>query len=231
VRGRDEQRFDTAVASATKEEPLSFVGIEVEPWPYQREMLEHLTVERYRHNRWRNLVVAATGTGKTVVAALDYRRLDDAQEPLPWIAKRPLSLLFVAHRQEILKQSLAMFRAVMRDGSFGELYVDGHRSDEWQHVFASIQSLSAMDVTTVDPRAFEVVIVDEFHHAAAPTYRKLLDHLRPKMLLGLTATLLPLEEEGPCYHRHGQDVHFPGEFCYDRCSTGSSTTTHSRCDE
>ncbi len=188
VRGRDEQRFDSAVASASKDEPLSFVGIEVEPWPYQRDMLEHLTVERYRHNRWRNLVVAATGTGKTVVAALDYRRLNDPQEPLPWVAKRPLSLLFVAHRQEILKQSLGMFRTVMRDGSFGELYVDGHRPDEWRHVFASIQSLSAMDITAIDPHAFDVVIVDEFHHAAAPTYRKLLDHLRPKVLLGLTAT-------------------------------------------
>jgi superfamily II DNA or RNA helicase/HKD family nuclease len=188
VRGRDEQRFDTAVASAGRDEPLTFAGIEVEPWPYQRDMLEHLTVERYRHNRWRNLVVAATGTGKTVVAALDYRRLNDVQEPLPWAAKRPLSLLFVAHRQEILKQSLATFRTVMRDGSFGELYVDGHRPDEWRHVFASIQSLSAMDVTTVDPHAFDVVVIDEFHHAAAPTYRKLLDHLQPKLLLGLTAT-------------------------------------------
>lgn len=188
VRGRDEKRFDDAIASAIKDEPLSFVGIEVQPWPYQREMLEHLTVERYRHNRWRNLIVAATGTGKTVVAALDYRRLNDSEEPLPWIAKRPLSLLFVAHRQEILKQSLGMFRTVMRDGSFGELYVDGHHPDEWRHVFASIQSLSAMDVMTIDPHAFDVVIVDEFHHAAAPTYRKLLDHLRPKTLLGLTAT-------------------------------------------
>jgi superfamily II DNA or RNA helicase len=188
VRGRDEKRFDDAIASAIKDEPLSFVGVEVQPWPYQRDMLEHLTVERYRHNRWRNLIVAATGTGKTVVAALDYRRLNDSEEPLPWIAKRPLSLLFIAHRQEILKQSLAMYRTVMRDSSFGELYVDGHRPDEWRHVFASIQSLSAMDVATIDPDAFDVVIVDEFHHAAAPTYRKLLDHLRPKTLLGLTAT-------------------------------------------
>ena len=78
-------------------------------------------------------MVAATGTGKTIVAALDFKRLR-AQMGDP-------RLLFVAHRQEILKQSLSAFRQVLRDGSFGELYVDGHRPDEWRHVFASIQSL------------------------------------------------------------------------------------------
>lgn len=189
VLGRDEERFDRAVNSERDTEPaLTFVGLDVVPYSHQREMLEQLTVERYRHNRWKNLVVAATGTGKTVVAALDYRRLNDDHEPLPWSAKRPLSLLFVAHRREILKQSLAMFRTVMRDGSFGELYVDGHRPDEWRHVFASIQSLNAREIDTMDPDAFDVVIVDEFHHAAAPTYARLLGRLRPRVLLGLTAT-------------------------------------------
>ncbi len=189
VPGRDEERFDRAVASAASDQPkVTFFGIEVEPWPYQKEMLEQLTVERYRHNRWQNLVVAATGTGKTVVAALDYRRLNDRDEPLPWSVRRPLSLLFIAHRKEILQQSLDTFRAVMRDGSFGELYVDGSRPSEWQHVFASIQSLNTLDVAAIDPQKFDVVIVDEFHHAAAPTYDKLLKHLKPKILLGLTAT-------------------------------------------
>ncbi len=188
---RDTKRFDDAVrrASDGDDRSITFVGLDVEPWPYQREMLEDLNVERYRHNRWRNLVVAATGTGKTVVAALDYRRLNDPGEPLPWPPKqRPLSLLFVAHRREILRQSRDTFRVVLRDGSFGELYVDGERPDQWRHVFASIQSLSTIDLDRISPEAFDVVIVDEFHHAAAPTYRKLLDHLRPKVLLGLTAT-------------------------------------------
>src|ERR1700682_4119776 len=72
---RDAERFDRAVASAAVNAPITFVGLEVEARTYQRDMLEQLTVERYRHNRWRNLIVAATGTGKTVVAALDYRRL------------------------------------------------------------------------------------------------------------------------------------------------------------
>ena len=80
----------------------------------------------------KNLVVAATGTGKTIVSALDFKRLrQEMGDP---------SLLFVAHRQEILRQSLGAFRQVLRDGHFGELYVDGHRPDEWRHVFASVQA-------------------------------------------------------------------------------------------
>ena len=188
---RDGARFDRAVAPEqgdSLEAPLLF--LDVEPWPHQREMLEKLAVERDRHHRFKNLVVAATGTGKTIVAALDYKRLRDKHGDL--------RLLFVAHRQEILKQSLGAFRQVLRSGDFGELYVDGHRPDEWRHVFASIQSLAQVDLDQLDPSAFDIVIVDEFHHAAAPTYRRLLEHLfqqdeaharqRPRVLLGLTAT-------------------------------------------
>jgi superfamily II DNA or RNA helicase/HKD family nuclease len=175
------ERFDRAVAGARDAAPSPIALFDIQPWPYQREILERLHVERYRHNRWRNLVVAATGTGKTVVAALDYRRLCDD-------ASRRMSLLFVAHRKEILQQSAGTFRGVMRDGSFGELLVDGERPREGRHLFASIQSLANIDLRDISPDAFDVVIVDEFHHAAAPTYRKLLDHVRPKVLLGLTAT-------------------------------------------
>jgi superfamily II DNA or RNA helicase len=178
---RDGARFDRAVAPEqgdTLDAPLAF--FDIEPWPHQREMLEKLSVERDRHHRFKNLVVAATGTGKTIVAALDYKRLRDE--------RGDLRLLFVAHRQEILTQSLGAFRGVLRSGDFGELYVDGHRPDEWRHVFASIQSLAQADLNQLKPTAFDVVVVDEFHHAAAPTYRRLLDHLTPAILLGLTAT-------------------------------------------
>jgi superfamily II DNA or RNA helicase/HKD family nuclease len=189
---RDAARFDRAVApqqGESLEAPLLF--LDVEPWPHQREMLEKLAVERDRHHRFKNLVVAATGTGKTIVAALDYKRLCDQLGDL--------RLLFVAHRQEILKQSLGAFRQVLRSGDFGELYVDGHRPDEWRHVFASIQSIAQVDLKQLNPNAFDVVIIDEFHHAAAPTYRRLLEHLflgdevnpirrPPRILLGLTAT-------------------------------------------
>ncbi|MEO8682694.1 MAG: DUF3427 domain-containing protein [Vicinamibacterales bacterium] len=192
---RDATRFDRAVAGADAAgaPALQDFFLEVTPWPHQTEMLEKLAVERSRHHRHKNLVVAATGTGKTIVSALDFKRLrQEMGDP---------SLLFVAHRQEILRQSLGAFRQVLRDGAFGELYVDGHRPDEWRHVFASVQSLAQLDLKDLNPDAFDVVIVDEFHHAAAPTYRRLLERLFPKEeakasslqvrqreLLGLTAT-------------------------------------------
>lgn len=157
-----------------------WANIDVRPWHYQRRMLEDLAVQRERHGRHRNLVVAATGTGKTVVAALDYRALCQA-------AERSLSLLFVAHRHEILDQSRATFAHVMRDPSFGELYVGGDRPRIGQHVFASVQSLRNR-VTELEPDAYDVVIVDEFHHAEASSYTRLLEHLTPHQLLGLTAT-------------------------------------------
>jgi superfamily II DNA or RNA helicase len=143
-------------------------------------MLQLLETELDRHHRYRNLVVAESGNGKTLVADFDYRRLRERlQNP---------SLLFVAHRREILKQSRSAYRAVLRDGAFGELFVDGHRPDEWRHVFASIQSLSQISLDDISPDAFDVVVVDEFHHAKASTYERLLNHLRPRILLGLTAT-------------------------------------------
>ena len=97
-------------------------------------------------------------------------------------------LLFVAHREEILLQSRATFQHALRDPSFGELWVGGSRPDRFDHVFASIQSLSATGLAHLDAEHFDVVIVDEFHHAAAQSYRALLDHVRPVELLGLTAT-------------------------------------------
>ncbi len=133
-------------------------------------MLDELAVERRVHDRHRNLVVAATGTGKTVVAALDYRRLCGSTP-----GDRP-RLLFVAHRKEILEQSLRTYREVLGDPTFGELYVAGARPERWDHVFASVQSLQSYGVANIPADAYDVVVIDEFHHAHAPTYRR---HPRP----------------------------------------------------
>ena len=160
---------------------LELSGLEVTPYPYQEEMLEALRSEREIKDRHRNLLVAATGTGKTVVAALDYRNLCDQ-----W--KRRPRLLFVAHRKEILHQARRTFREVLKDADFGELLVDGAEPHRWDFVFASVQSLRASRLEQLDPKRFDVVIIDEFHHAQAPTYNTLLDHFQPRELLGLTAT-------------------------------------------
>jgi superfamily II DNA or RNA helicase len=177
---RDADRFDRAVRATVVSVPTEVFHFDLQPWPFQREMLQRLEAERERHHRFRNLVVAATGTGKTLVAAFDYRRLRERlQNP---------TLLFVAHRREILSQSLHAYRAVLRDASFGELLVDGHRPEQGRHVFASVQSLAQIELAQIASGAFDVVVVDEFHHAAAPNYERLLNHLTPKVLLGLTAT-------------------------------------------
>lgn len=183
----DRDRLDDALAEAAgrtdrNRVTINLSGLEVRPFPYQQEMLEAIRAERAIHDRHRNLVVAATGTGKTVIAALDYRHLCEQAG-----SGRP-SLLFVAHRKEILQQSLRTYREVLADGSFGELYVDGSRPERWQHVFASVQSLSAYGVANIPSGHFDVIVIDEFHHAAATTYRKLLNHFQPRELLGLTAT-------------------------------------------
>ena len=179
-------RLDEALAAergGPTDLPIEITTLEVRPWGFQREILDELTVEREVHGYHRNLVVMATGTGKTVVAGLDYRRLRDAGEVD--------SLLFVAHREEILGQSLTMFRHIMRSGSFGERFVGGERPTEWRHVFASVQSLARLDLETdLRPDRFDMIVVDEFHHASqeTKTYANLLRHVRPKVLLGLTAT-------------------------------------------
>lgn len=180
----DAERLDEALARGRgdsvgpRETVLS--GLEIQPRPFQLRILEALRVEREIHDRHRNLIVAATGTGKTVVAAIDYRNLCGESDERP-------ALLFVAHRKEILEQALRVYREALNDGSFGEIFVDGQRPTRWRHVFASIQSLrTAMPDWPADK--FEVIVVDEFHHAEATTYRALLDHLQPTELLGLTAT-------------------------------------------
>ena len=153
--------------------------VEIRLEPFQERLLELIAVAR-QEGHHRNLLVSATGTGKTVMAAVDYARLS---RELP-----RARVLFVAHREEILNQSRATFRHALRDHTFGEKWVGRDRPTQFEHVFASIQSLNASDLSNLDPMHFDVVIVDEFHHAAAKSYQRLLDHVQPRELLGLTAT-------------------------------------------
>jgi superfamily II DNA or RNA helicase/HKD family nuclease len=175
----DRDQFQVRTESPESNQTLLLSPIEITLKPFQERLLEKLQLARSLGHH-RNLLVAATGTGKTVIAAVDYAQLR---------AELPRDrLLFVAHREEILEQSRAAFAHALRDASFGELWVGGQRPTRFEHVFASIQSLSRRGLESVDPAHFDVVIVDEFHHAAAPSYQTLLEHMAPRELLGLTAT-------------------------------------------
>jgi len=155
---------------------------DIQPYYYQKEILERLKAEREVHNNCRNLIVAATGTGKTVISAFDYKSLIKKPGEYP-------RLLFVAHREEILKQSLQVFRGILKDPNFGDLMVGGSEPMQIEHLFTSIQSLNSRNLPDItSPDYYDMIIVDEFHHAAAPSYQRLLTYYTPKILLGLTAT-------------------------------------------
>jgi superfamily II DNA or RNA helicase len=152
------------------------------PLPFQSEILDQLEAERALHGRRRNLVVAATGTGKTMVAAFDYQRQigDDRLRP---------RLLFLAHREEILRQALDTFRHVLRDEAFGELLTGRDRPATLDHLFATIQSARSQNLLEHLPVDYwKYVVVDECHHIPAPTYQDIVPKLRPRILVGLTAT-------------------------------------------
>ncbi|MDH4377966.1 MAG: DUF3427 domain-containing protein [Ramlibacter sp.] len=190
----DPGQFQAAIQAGRRGSPaLMMSPVELRPEPFQERLLEQIELSRQQGHH-RNLLVSATGTGKTVMAALDYAGL---RQRLP-----RARLLFVAHRKEILEQTLATFRHALRDASFGELWVDGQRPQAFDHVFASIQSLSRSRISKLDAAHFDIVVIDEFHHAEAATYRALISHLQPTELLGLTAT--PERADGlPLLHWFG----------------------------
>lgn len=161
---------------------------DLKPFPFQQEILEKLDVERSVHNRYKNLIVAATGTGKTVISAFDYKRFRKANPTA--------KLLFVAHRKEILQQAQATFQGILGDNNFGELWVDGIEPDKFDFVFASVQTLnSRIDSLKQTESYYDYIVVDEVHHIAANSYRPILNKFRPKVLLGLTATPERMDNE------------------------------------
>jgi superfamily II DNA or RNA helicase len=146
-----------------------------EPTKIQHEALAALTATREGGYR-RGLVVLATGLGKTWLAAFDAVRMG---------ARR---ILFVAHREEILGQAAATFVRILPRKRVG-YYTGRSRDADVDVLCASVQTLAkAEHLERFAPQHFDYVVVDEFHHAAAGTYRRLLTHFAPSFLLGLTAT-------------------------------------------
>lgn len=161
----------------------------------------------------RGLVVLATGMGKTWLAAFDAKQC---------LAK---SVLFVAHREEILLQAQATFSLLMNEVSTG-LYNGKETNKEAKFIFASVQTLGQKGhLTKFNKKHFDYIIVDEFHHASAPVYQQLLAHFQPKFLLGLTATpersdqadILSLADNNLVFERnlvHGIEANILAPFDY-----------------
>ena len=191
---KEKQELDTVLAKADitgrKSKGLEYdidsSLLDVHPFPHQARMLEEMQNARSK-GRHRNLAVAATGTGKTVFSALDYRRLCEQ-------SGKKLKLLFIAHRKEILDQARRTFGDVMLKGNFGELLTGGKKPEYNEAVFATIQTLSGAALENYAPDYFDVIIMDECHHIEAASWDKVFNYFKPRDFIGLTAT--PEREDG-----------------------------------
>lgn len=182
IPGVSDERLQKALGSDWETPLLDFSALDLmRAKDYQQEILEKLDVERNVHGHYRNLVVAATGTGKTVIAAFDFKRYREAHPDCHF--------LFIAHRQEILRQAMQTFRIVLDDPNFGSIWDGNNEPTSYQHVFASKDTLrNRVDNLQLTEDYYDYMVVDEVHHIVAPTYVKLMTCFKPKILLGLTAT-------------------------------------------
>lgn len=151
--------------------------------PHQKQILDRLQIIREAGIN-KNLVVAATGTGKTVISAFDYK--------INFANKIPNGrILFVAHREEILKQSLFTYRGVLMDANFGDLWVGKYRPGNIEYLFVSVQTFNSNYEEIFEKLPsdyYDYIVIDEAHHLVANSYRKIMEHFTPKILVGLTAT-------------------------------------------
>jgi superfamily II DNA or RNA helicase/HKD family nuclease len=177
----------TKLVAATKHEKGVFTDqstlltvFKIQPFDYQNTILENLQSARDSRDHFRNLVIAATGTGKTMIAAFDYKRSYENGKK---------KLIFLAHRKEILEQARATFRQVIQDGNFGEFLFDNHQPENHDHLFCTVASFHSRNlIERFGANHWDMVILDEAHHGIANTYRPILEDLQPEILLGLTAT-------------------------------------------
>jgi superfamily II DNA or RNA helicase len=180
--GNDRERLLKALkAERNQEKKIIHDFFDLRPFTFQEEILAKLQSERLVHQRYKNLIVAATGTGKTMISAFDFKRFKEEHSNA--------RLLFVAHRKEILEQAIATFQHVLRDSNFGDLWVDGYDPIRYDYLFGSIQTLNnRLNHLNLSKNYYDYIIIDEVHHISANSYRPILERFDPKVLVGLTAT-------------------------------------------
>ncbi|MEV7481977.1 DEAD/DEAH box helicase [Streptomyces halstedii] len=162
-------------------------GAVVYPYHHQLNMLDALNAEREIHGRHRNLLVAPSGIGKTVMAAFDYKHLCERYQ-------QDLRLLFIADSPESLYPARQAFQDVLMNPDFGEpLHGARLNPQHWNHVFATVQAFGRV-MDGLSPGHFDVIVIDEFRGATWSMYRRALKHFVPRELLGLSAA--PEREDG-----------------------------------
>lgn len=157
---------------------------------HQIKVLEKLQYEREIIGSYKNLIIAATGTGKTAISAFDFKDLD---RKLVREQHRHARLLFIVHREKILQQARSTFRSVMVDGNFGEIWtgrIQPNISSDLSHLFITIQTLNNKwdEIEKMGKDYYDYVVIDEAHHSQAGSYREVFSRLTPKIIVGLTAT-------------------------------------------
>lgn len=182
----DEVKLKNALQAGRSEQSpeQKLLLIDVTPRAYQERILDDLQAERTVRGSYKNLIVAATGTGKTVISAFDYKRFCESKG-----GTRP-RLLFLAHREEILNQSIQTYRHVLKDASFGQ-QMGGSAGDasSMDHLFCTIQTATSRELwKKLGDKFYDYIVIDEAHHSAASTYKDILTGFNPTILLGMTAT-------------------------------------------
>lgn len=166
------------------------------PNSMQKRVLQKLKETRINGNK-KGLVISATGTGKTYLAAMDIKQFfeinSNTENKLFEINDKKsktsnIKFLFIAHREELLENAINVFSKILKidKNEFGRIY-GGLKEIDKSIIFASIQSLRNC-YNEFKPSFFDYVIVDEFHHSMSDSYLKTLSYFNPKFLLGLTAT-------------------------------------------
>lgn len=165
------------VVSQSVDEDNSNYSI-IKPNKMQKEALKNLQKLRLLRET-KGLIISATGTGKTYLAALDVKNYN------------PKRFLFVAHREQILKKSLDSFHKVLggdKKTNYGILSGNTKNTDA-KYLFATVQTLSkAENLNQFKRDEFDYILIDEAHHVGSKIYGKLLDYFTPDFLLGMTAT-------------------------------------------
>lgn len=157
---------------ATAQENIS---TNVTPNKMQQEALKALA-KLQQNNKHKALLISATGTGKTYLSAFAVKKAN------------PKRLLFLAHREQILKQACKTFAKIIPDIQYGILSAN-HKDFHKPYLFATINMLSKEEnLTQFTPTHFDYIIIDETHRAGASSYLKILNYFQPQFLLGMTAT-------------------------------------------